>query len=207
MDKAHIQHPVGLVQDKDLQPGEVQQLLLVEVGQAAGRGHQDIHTPAQPLHLGGLAHAAENDGGAQLQALAVGLKALLDLEGQLPGGGENEGADGPALDGPGVEPLEDWGGKGTGLACTGLGAAQYVPPGEGRRDGLFLDGGGALIPQFGQGPQDGLDKAEFTECHVSRNPLQFILSRAAPRPGTHLRPPDRTSGRRCGKSMIQYITF
>ena len=139
--------------------------------------------------------------------LAVGLKALLDLERQLPGGGENQGTDGPALDGLGVEPLENGGGKGAGLAGAGLGAAQYVPPGEGRRDGLFLDGGGALIPQFGQGPQDGLDEAEFTECHVSRNPLQFILSRALCCPGTHLRPPDKTSGRRCGKSMTQYITF
>ncbi len=49
------------------------------------------------LHLGVLAHAAEDDGGAQGQVLAIGLEALLDLEGQLPGGGEDQGADGAAL--------------------------------------------------------------------------------------------------------------
>ena len=97
VDEAHVQHPVGLVQHEDLQPGQVDELLAVEVAQAAGGGHQDVHAIFQPLHLGGLAHAAEDDGGAQGQVLAIGLKALLDLEGQLPGGGEDQGPDGAAL--------------------------------------------------------------------------------------------------------------
>ncbi len=43
VDEAHVQHPVGLVQHEDLQPGQVDELLAVEVAQAAGGGHQDVH--------------------------------------------------------------------------------------------------------------------------------------------------------------------
>ena len=137
VDEAHVQHPVGLVQHEDLQPGQVDELLAVEVAQAAGGGHQDVHALFQPLHLGSLAHAAEDDGGAQGQVLAIGLKALLDLEGQLPGGGEDQGPDGAALGLAAAELLENGGGEGAGLAGAGLGAAQHVPAGQRGGNGLL----------------------------------------------------------------------
>ena len=128
MDKAHIQHPVGLIQHKDLQRFQVNKTLLIQIAQAAGGGHQDIHALAQLLYLGRLSHTAEDNGTAQGQVASVVLKALPDLDGQLPGGSEDEGPDGV----PGcrlvVQPLEDGGGKGTGLAGARLGAAQHVPP-------------------------------------------------------------------------------
>ena len=166
VDKAHIQHPVGLVQHEDLQLAEVQQLLLVEVDETAGGGHQNIHAPADGVHLGGLAHAAEDHRRAQAEVFAVSLDALLDLEGQFPGGGENEGPDGAQPTGMGGgKTLQNGGGKGAGLAGAGLGDAQHVPPRKGRRDGLFLDGRRGFIAQVGQRPQDGLDEAESLECH------------------------------------------
>ena len=53
--------------------------LVVEVHQPPGGGDQDVHALLQGLHLGGLAHAAKDDGVAQLQVFAVLVEALLDL--------------------------------------------------------------------------------------------------------------------------------
>ena len=75
----------------------------------ARRGHQNIHAAAQGLHLGVLAHAAEDDGVAQGQVCPIGGEALADLDGQLPGGREDQGAE-PVVRRPGLaQPLEGWG--------------------------------------------------------------------------------------------------
>ena len=148
MDKAHVQHSVGLVQNEDVQLVQRDEALVVQVHQPAGGGHQNVHAPAQGLHLGVLAHAAEDDGVAQGQIFAIGLKALADLDGQLPGGGEYQSPDGAAGDSLGGEPLEDGGGEGAGLARARLGAAQHVPARQSGGDGFFLNGGGGVIVQL-----------------------------------------------------------
>ena len=145
MDKAHVQHPVGLIQNEDLQILQPDEALLIQAHQTAWRGHQNIHTAAQGFHLRVLPHSAENDGVAQGQVCSVGGETLADLDGQLPGGCEDQGAE-PVVRRPGrAQPLEDGGGKGTGLSSACLGAAQYVPSRQGRGDGLLLNGGGGLI--------------------------------------------------------------
>ena len=93
MDKAHVQHPVGLVQDEDLHLGQVQQALAGQVQQAAGGGGENVHPPLELVHLGGLAHPAEDHRLGEGQVLAVGVEGLVNLNGQLPGGGENQGPD------------------------------------------------------------------------------------------------------------------
>ena len=91
-----------------------------------------------------------------MRVLAVLDKILVDLQGQFPGGGEDEGADGRALAAAvGAQPLEDRGGKGAGLAGPRLGAAKEVPPGKYRGNGLFLNGGGGLVPHLRQGFLNG----------------------------------------------------
>ena len=72
VDEAHVQHAVGLVQDEDLHPAQVQKALALEVQEPARGGHQDIHALFQLLHLGLLPHPAEDDGGAQGQVPAIG---------------------------------------------------------------------------------------------------------------------------------------
>ena len=165
MDEAHVQHPVRLVQDEDLQLGQVDKALALEIHEPAGGSDQDIHAPLQLVHLGCLPHAAENDGGAEGEMPAVGLEALLNLEGQFTGGGEDQGADWPPLALTGAELLENGGGEGAGLARAGLGAAQDVPARQGGGDCFFLNGGGLFIALFGQRLQDGLNQAEFFESH------------------------------------------
>ena len=169
MDKAHVQHPVGLVQHENLQAVQIDKALVVEVHQPAGGGDQDVDAPFQGLHLGILAHSAEDDGGAEREVFPVGHEALLDLEGQLPGGGEDQGPDGTdtevGLRLPAVELLEDGGGEGTGLAGACLGTAQHVPPGQGGGDGFFLNGGRLVIALLLQGAQNGGVQPQVFELH------------------------------------------
>ena len=94
MDEPHVQHPVGLVQHEDLQLGQVQQPLSVQVCQAAGRGDEDLCPGLDGVHLGLLAHAAVDDHAFQGQIFAIVLHLLLVLNGQLPSGSQDERPDG-----------------------------------------------------------------------------------------------------------------
>jgi hypothetical protein len=67
--------------------------LLLQVEQAAGRGHQDVHAALDAVDLRVHAHAAEHHGGVQRQVLAVGRARLFDLGGEFAGGGQDQGAD------------------------------------------------------------------------------------------------------------------
>ena len=128
VDEAHVEHPVGLVEDEDLEPVEADVALADQVEQAAGRGDEDVDAARQRLDLRALADAAEDHGVAQLQVAAVGREARLDLGGELAGRGQHQGAAGP---GPGAarlagQALQDRQREGGGLAGAGLGAAEQV---------------------------------------------------------------------------------
>ena len=113
-----------------------------------------MSTPFFSFHLRCLAHAAKNDGAAQLEILSVGIKAFADLQGQLPGGGEDEGPNRlprPLLG----QPLEDGHAEGAGLSRPRLGAAQHIPAGQTGWDGFLVDHGGNLIPLVGEGGENG----------------------------------------------------
>ena len=101
MDKAHVQHPVGLVQHKNFHISKVYKALSHKVVQTARARHQNVHTLLEGRDLRSLTHTAENDGVTKLQILAVLLKALADLQRQLAGGGQDEGTDGPLFPGRG----------------------------------------------------------------------------------------------------------
>ena len=124
MDKAHVQHPVGFIQHKNFKVREVHQPLPHQVVQPARAGDEDLNALFDGLHLRSLAHTAKDDGGAQLLVLAVGGKALPDLERQLPGGGEDQCPDGTRLAGlGGIEAVQHGQRESSGLAGARLGAA------------------------------------------------------------------------------------
>ena len=84
--------------------------------------------------------------------LAVGADALLDLERELAGRGEDQRADAPlAIAARAVQQLEHRQHEGGRLAGAGLGAGHEVPAGEDQRDGLLLDGGGHRVALIGDG--------------------------------------------------------
>ena len=72
---------------------------------------------------------------------AIGLNTLIDLQGQLAGGGQNQGFNSPIFARFAHQILDDGYRKCRGFAGTGLGGSQHILVIEGRRNGLFLYGG------------------------------------------------------------------
>ena len=150
MHKAHVQHAVGLVQHKYLQPGKVDIPLAGKVVQAAGRGSKNIHALLQCGHLRALAHAAKNHQVAQRQMTAIGGKAFVYLQSQLARGRKHQCANIP----PGAalgHPVQNGHGKSRRFARARLCAAQHIAPGKHRANGLFLNGRRLRITGLGGG--------------------------------------------------------
>ena len=158
-DEAHVEHPVRLVEDQDLDPGEVDRSLAHVVEEPARRGHHDLGAGAEGPDLGVEADPAVDRRGAEAVAGAVRPDALLDLEGKLTGRDDDEDPDGtapihggspPVRGGSrplargrrGTQPLEDREDERGGLAGSGLGTRKHVAPGEHERDRGRLDGRG-----------------------------------------------------------------
>ena len=163
VDEAHVEHPVGLVEDEHLEPVEADEALAHEVEQAAGGGDQDVDARRHRPDLRVLADAAEDHGAAQLQVAAVDGEAGLDLSRELAGRGQHEGAAGL---GPGPariagEALQDRQREGGGLAGAGLGAAQEVAAREQMRDRLDLDRRRRGVVLGAHGALDRLDQPEL----------------------------------------------
>ena len=58
--EAHVEHPVGLVEDQHLEAGEARVGLPEVIQQAARRRHQDVGPAAERLLLRAIADAAED---------------------------------------------------------------------------------------------------------------------------------------------------
>ena len=178
VDKAHVQHPVGLVQHENLQLVQANEPLAHQVVEAARGGHQDIHPPLELLGLGQLLYPAENHAAAQVGSGPVGGKVLVDLQGQLPGRGEHQRPYGPAgAAGSAVQPLQNGQGEGGRLAGAGLGAAQHVLSRQRQGDGLFLNGGGPLIALLPHRRQQGRGQAHGFKAHAILSCRLFAAKR------------------------------
>ena len=160
--EAHVEHAVRLVEDEDGDRVEPDVSLLEQVEEASRGRDQDIDAAPERRDLLLLAHAAEDDRAGQGHVAAVVPAVLADLRGELAGGRDDEGARGarPRLAGQGLEQGQR---EGRRLAGPGLGAADEVPAGEHRRDGLHLDGGRGLVTLLLDGPEEGLGQAELAE--------------------------------------------
>ena len=152
--EAHVEHPVGLVEDEDLDLAEVGDLLADEVEQPPGRRDEDLDAAAQGLDLGVHRDAAVDDGRAQRDGPAVGPDALVDLHRELARRHEDEHADRvagrrEARVGLAAQAIEDGQDEGGGLAGAGLGGGEHVAALEDERDGGRLDGGRGLVSLLG----------------------------------------------------------
>ena len=136
--EAHVEHPVGLVHDQDLDAGQAQHASLAEVGEAAGRGDQQVGR-CGPLGLSVEADAPVADGHAQVARGGQGGEVVGDLGGQLPGGGQHERRRSAAIAG---EALDDGQAEGQGLAGARRGAHEHVAPGGRHGQHELLDGEG-----------------------------------------------------------------
>ncbi len=148
-DEAHVEHPVGLVQDEDLDLGEVDAALADVVEQAAGCGDQDLDAAPEGLDLGIDAGAAVDDGRPERNAPTVCLDRLGDLDRQLAGRGEDEDPHrvarrreaGVAVVPQGLQDRQDEGG---GLAGSGLGGGETSRPARIRGMAALCTGVGSV---------------------------------------------------------------
>ena len=95
VDEAHVEHPVGLVEDERFDGPQLHESLRHQVEEASGRGDEDVDPPPERLRLRPLVDAAEDDGVLEGGVPAVRAEALRDLGGQLPRRRQHEDADGP----------------------------------------------------------------------------------------------------------------
>ena len=155
VDKAEVEHAVGLVEDEKLHCGEIDGAAFGVIEEASRRRHDHVDAAFQTLDLRLYIDAAVDHRRAQRQAPPVKLQIFADLRRQLAGRHQDEGA-GPTMLILGeffAEHLHDRQSEGRRLAGAGLGAGEEVASGEDHRDRLGLDGGGGGIALAGNGAQ------------------------------------------------------
>jgi hypothetical protein len=157
--EAHVQHPVRLVEDQHLDVVESRGSGVEVIDQTSWRRDEDRPALTQGLALTFLRHTADDHRGAHPGLTAERIHRLRDLHRELPGGREHQRA-GAGLSG---EPLEHRQEVRRGLSGPGGGAPDDVGPGQRRRDGLALDGGGSGEPgrahrtERGGGQTEGME--------------------------------------------------
>ena len=108
---------------------------------AAGGSDDDVDAGLEDAGVLTDRGAANAGVALDLQVVAEGAHDLLDLLGELAGGGEHQGL---ALGHVVVEVVEDAGAEGGGLAGSGLGLLDHVEALAEGDNALLLDGGGLL---------------------------------------------------------------
>ena len=164
-DEAHVEHPVGLVDDEQSAAGQQYLAAAEQVHQPAGRGDQHVDALFERRHLVAHADSADQQRHAELVIFAVFLEILGDLGGELAGRLEDQGArhprPAPAL-GEDVDHRQDEAG---GLAGAGLGDSDQVAVHQDRGDRLALDRGGLVIAGFLHGAEQFVGEAEIGKGH------------------------------------------
>ena len=164
-DEAHVEHPVGLVDDEDLDAGQQEFAALREVEQAAGRGDQHVGAARDLGFLVAEGDAADQQRDVDLVIDAVAVERLFDLGREFARRLEDQRARHPRPGTAGLEPRDHRQGEGGGLARAGLGDTQDVPAFERVGDRLFLDGSRRGVAGRLYGLQDLVAEAEFVEVH------------------------------------------
>ncbi len=128
--EAEVGHVVGLVEDRDLDAGQVGAALLDEVLEPAGAGDEDVDAGTERVDLRVLTDSAEDDGGREVGGLGQRLDDGQHLVGELAGRDQDEGAGLLGAAGAASEPGDEREGEGEGLAGAGAAAAEDVLAGE-----------------------------------------------------------------------------
>ena len=160
--EAHVEHPVDLVQDQDVDLLKGAVALLQVVQEATRRRREDVHAALQVIGLLPVADAPVDDRHPQVRELGVLVEGFLDLERELAGGLEDQAAHRAV----GAEPLDDRERKGGGLAGAGLGGPDHVPARKDQRDRLGLDRGRVGVALLLDGKGERVGEAKLREGGV-----------------------------------------
>ena len=167
-DEPHVEHPVGFVEDEDLDLAQGDRALLHVVEQPAGCRDQDLDALSQRLDLGIHRHAAEDLHAPQRNVLAVLADAFLDLRRELARRRKDQRADRMAGGRDARvrvrrEQLQKRQREPRGLAGAGLRAAHDVAAGEHMRNRLHLDRRGRRVTLLLDGSEQLRAQAQVSE--------------------------------------------
>lgn len=115
--RTHREHLISLIEDEHLHGISLEEAALDHVVDTAGSADNDLRAILKGLHVLADAGTANASMALNVHEVADGNHDLLNLLGQLTGGGENESL---ALLQVGVDLLQDRNREGGGLAGTGL---------------------------------------------------------------------------------------
>ncbi len=152
--EAHVEHPVRLVEDEDLDLREVDGLLADVVEEPARRRGEDLYAGSKLLRLRIERDPAVDDRGPERDGPAVDPDELVALHRELARGHEDEDPDGMSRRREArvrvvSEAVEDRQEECRGLAGPGLGRREDVATREHLRNGRLLDRGGGLVALLG----------------------------------------------------------
>ena len=139
--EAHVEHPVGLVENENFEPFELGVFVLEVVEQATRGGDDHVDAAAEGVLLRPHADAAIDRRAGEGSVHREVAQMLVDLRRELAGRGEDQRARDAAL--LAHQPVEDRQQEGRALAAAGHRAGEDVAALEGRRDRVVLDRGGA----------------------------------------------------------------
>ena len=182
-DEAHVEHPVRLVDDEELDAGKEELAALEMIEQPAGRGDEDVDAPIELGVLVAERHAADQQRHREAVIDAVLLEALLDLSRKLASGLENEGPRHARPRPPRLEHRQHRQGEGGRLARARLGDAEDVAAGEDVGDRLRLDRRRFGVAGGGDGLLDFVAQSEFGEGHRDVEPLGVCVQWGAAHDG------------------------
>ena len=153
-DEAHVEHPVGLVDDHDLHAGQEQLAALEMVEQPAWRSDQHVDAAVDQRILFLEAHAADQERLGQLHVLGIGVEVFRHLGGQLARRAEHQRTRHPRPGTAARQHADHRQGERRGLAGAGLGDAEHVLAFERRGDRPRLDRCRRLVARLFDGFED-----------------------------------------------------
>lgn len=77
--EAHVQHVVGFIQNQGFHLVQIDGLAFQMVDQPARRSNQNVQARRQFAELGGIPHAAEDDGRGQVLSLGIRRDVVVNL--------------------------------------------------------------------------------------------------------------------------------
>ena len=147
-EESEVSHVIGLVEHRDLDGAEVDDLLLHEVFEASGARDDDVDAAAERLLLRLLAHAAEDRHDREAGGIRERDDGRRDLRRELARRGEHEAAraSGRAAGGRGSgQSGDERKRERDGLARAGAAAAEHIAPRKSVRQRVALDGEGLRL--------------------------------------------------------------
>ena len=187
LEEAHVEHPVGLVEDEHPQPGEVDGPALQVIQDAARRADDDVGSHLQRRRLRADRHAAAQGHDPEVRNEARQAPHLgAHLVRQLAGRAEHQRLHPVALHVDAGQQAEP---EGHGLAAAGAGLGDHVPAGEQPGQGVLLHGRHALEAQHLDGAGERrreLERGERRDCGLVHAP-QYRPRVGAPSGATAVR--------------------